>query len=199
MHNERFRSFLALLVATIATTACETERPAPFVLAAPTPVGIESSQASAWDSAEDFRGWINNPLTEGTFSIEQQDGVEFVHLELKPFTAFRLWSPNLDPPFTRLRAVRVRYRQSPPPSDATAALSSINASVKPTVKTDPTNPLLPSYFSQVGVPSSTWQSVDLLAQSGRGYPAVVDALSMYLSFGRSGNVSVDIDRIELLR
>ena len=120
-------------------------------------------------------------------------------MDLKSSTSFRLWSPNLDPPFTSLRAVRVRYRYSPAPSDPTAALLNIGASVKPTGNADPTNPLLPSYFRQVTAESSTWQTVDLVSESGRGYPATVDALWMYLTFGRSGNVSVDIDRIDLLR
>jgi hypothetical protein len=122
-----------------------------------------------------------------------------VHLELKPATPFRLWGPNLAPAFTGLRAVRVRYRHSPLPSDPTAALVNLSAFVTPTVRPDPTNPLAPSYFRQVSVASATWQSVDLLADSGRGYPALVDALSIYLTFGRNGHVSVDIDRIELLR
>ena len=188
-----------LLLALIAL-GCETERPASYLITGPTPpvastAPTSSSTFSRWDSAPELRDWVENPLTEGPYSLLSEGGIDFIHTDLRGGTPSRLHGPTLDPIFTRLRLVRVRVRYTVAANDVRSGLNNINVFVDPTI---PVDLLLPSYFSQARGEASAWQVLDLQPQA-RGYPPVIDARWAYLTVGRRGDVGVDIDWIEFIR
>jgi hypothetical protein len=180
----------------VALSACETQRPDPYYLVAPSAVAPPvSSRLTRWDSRDELSEWVNNSFTTGSFRLLSED-VDFARVDLDTGTSSSLNSPNLQPVFTGLRSVRVRVRFVPAASNA--VLNNVMANVAWTGPFDPSNPLMPGYFVRWSGPSSTWQTLELPSDP-RGFPAVVDARWLYLSFGRSGALTVDVDWIELLR
>jgi hypothetical protein len=141
--------------------------------------------------------WVNNSFTTGPFRLLSEE-VDFARVNLDTEVSSRLNSPNLQPVFTGLRAVRVRVRFVPAGGSPSAVLNGVMALVAWTGPYDPSNPLIPAYFLRWTGPSSTWQTLDL-PPDPRGFPAVVDARRLYLTFGRAGAVTVDVDSIELVR
>jgi hypothetical protein len=188
-----------VLWAVISMAACETQRPAPYFLVAPSSIAPNvSSTLTRWDSIAEWREW-ENPFTEAPISMRSEDGVEFAHVDLRVGVSSLLNGPNLQPPFLGLRSVRVRVRYLPSSATPNAVLNNVGAFVAPTLREDPSNPLIPSYFATAAARATIWQVLELLPESGRGYPAVVDARWLYLTIGRSGELGVDIDWIELGR
>ena len=194
------RLLMGSVLASIALAGCETKRPASYLIAGPTPPlastpPASSSTFSRWDSAAELREWVENPLTEGPYSLRSEEGVDFAHADLRPGISSRLHGPTLDPIFTRLRLVRVRVRYTVAPNDTQSGLNHINAFVDPTI---PVGLLLPSYFLQARGEASAWQILDLPPEA-RGFPPVIDARWAYLSVGRRGEIGIDIDWIEFVR
>jgi hypothetical protein len=182
----------------LAASACETTRPDPYYLVAPSSIApTVSSRLTRWDSREELSEWVNNSFTTGPFRLLSED-VDFARVDLDTGTSSSLNSPNLQPVFTALRAVRVRVRFVPAAGSPTAVLNGVMANVAWTGPFDPSNPLMPAYYLRWTGPSSTWQTLELPAEA-RGFPSVVDARWLYLSFGRSGAMTVDVDSIELVR
>ena len=194
------RALTGILLAAISLAGCETERPASYLITGPTPPvastpPTSSSTFSRWDSAAELREWVENPLTEGPYSLRSEEGVDFIHADLRPLVSSRLHGPTLAPIFTGLRLVRVRVRYTVAENDTQSGLNNINAFVDPTI---PVDLLLPSYFSQARGAAMQWQVLDLQPEA-RGYPLVVDARWAYLSVGRRGDIGIDIDWIEFVR
>jgi hypothetical protein len=189
-----------ILGAAAWMAACETTRPAPYFLVPPSSIAPSvSSGLTRWDSAIELRQWVENPLTEGPFSVQSEDGVDFTRVELRPGVSSQINGPNLQPVFAGLRSVRVRARYFPTSADPAGVLNNFLALVAPTIRDDPSNPLIPAYFTRAAATAGIWQVLELLPETDRGYPAVVDARWLYLIIGRSGQVVVDIDWIELVR
>lgn len=182
----------------LAVSACETTRPDPYYLVAPSSIAPPvSSSLTRWDSRDELSEWVNNSFTTGAFRLLSED-VDFARVNLDTEVPSRLNSPNLQPVFTRLRAVRVRVRFVPAASSPTAILNGVMANVAWTGPFDPSNPLMPAYYLRWTGSSSAWQTLEL-PPDPRGFPAVVDARWLYLAFGRSGAMTVDVDSIELIR
>jgi hypothetical protein len=180
----------------VALSACETNRPDPYYVVAPSSiVPPVSSGLTRWDTRDELSEWVNNSFTTGPFRLLSED-VDFARVDLDTGTSSSLNSPNLQPVFTGLRSVRVRVRFVPAASNA--VLNNVTANVAWTGPFDPSNPLTPSYFVRWNGPSATWQTLELPSDP-RGFPAVVDARWLYVSFGRSGPLRVDLDWIELVR
>ena len=191
---------VSVFCAAALTAACESSAVAPYFLTEPSSVAPSvSSSRTRWDSIADLREWVDNPWTVGPFSTQIEDDVESAHVDLRAGDAAQLTGPNLTPPFSGLRSVRMRLRYVPAPSSPTASLNFVFVNVAPTVRTDPSNPLIPSYLSKTTGAASAWQLLELLPETNRGYPAIVDARWMYLVIGRSGDIGVDFDWIELVR
>ena len=206
-----------LLMSALGLAACDSDQPSPYIIPGPTvPSPVMTTREYFWDSADELRVWINNPVSRGDFSIRTEGGAVFIRIQLPATGDHRLRGPDLTPPFIGLRAVRVRYRWSPAQVDEGVGLLSVHADVTPTT-VDPRAILLPLYERSVGtctvVPGrsscvvtpradgepSVWHTINLESQSGRGYPAIVDARYLSLWLGRRGPVTVDIDRIELVQ
>jgi hypothetical protein len=189
-----------IVLAASAVAGCETERPAPFQIAGPTPPPAvtpptSSTNISRWDSAAALREWVDNPLTDGPYALGAEGDVEFAHADLRSGVSSRLHGPTLNPVFAGLRLVRVRVRYTAAAGDTQSGLNGINVFVDPTI---PVGVLLPSYFSQAHGDAAAWQVIDLPAES-RGYPLVIDARWAYLTVGRRGDIGIDIDWIEFIR
>lgn len=198
--TRRGRALTGMLLALVAMAGCETERPASYLIAGPTPPvastpPTSSSTFSRWDSASELREWVENPLTEGPYSLRSEGGVDFIHADLRPLVSSRLHGPTLDPIFAGLRLVRVRVRYTITANDTQSGLNNISVFVYPTI---PVGLLLPSYFSQARGEASAWQVLDLQPEA-RGYSPVIDARWAYLSVGRRGDIGIDIDWIEFVR
>jgi hypothetical protein len=198
--TQRRHVLAAIALASITLAGCETERPAPYRIAGPTPPvastsPTSSSTSSRWDSAAELREWAENPLTEGPYSLRSEGGVDFVHADLRSGVSSRLHGPTLDPIFAGLRLVRVRVRYAVAPNDTVSGLNGIDVFVDPTI---PVGVLLPSYFSQARGEASAWQVLDLQPEA-RGFPPSIDARWAYLTVGRRGDIGVDIDWIEFVR
>lgn len=206
-----------LMMSALGLAACDSDQPSPYVIPGPTvPSPIMMTRSYVWDSADELRVWINNSVSRGDFSIRTEGDAVFIRVQLPATGDNRLRGPDLTPPFTGLRAVRVRYRWLPAQEGDGVGLLSVHADVTPTT-VDPGAILLPLYERSVGtctvVPGrsicvftpraggepSVWHTIDLESQSGRGYPAIVDARYLALWLGRRGPVTVDIDRIELVQ
>jgi hypothetical protein len=198
--TRRGRALMGILLVSMGLTGCETERPASYLITGPTPpvaatFPTSSSTFSRWDSAAELREWVENPLTEGPYSLGSEAGLDFIHADLRPLVPSRLHGPTLVPIFTGLRLVQVRVRYTVAANDTQSGLNNIGVFVDPTI---PVGLLLPSYFSQARGDASAWQLLDLQPEA-RGYPLVIDARWAYLSVGRRGDIGVDIDWIEFVR
>ena len=170
------RALTRILLTSIVLSSCETERPASYLIAGPMPpvastLPTSSSTFSRWDSAAELREWVENPLTEGPYSLRSEGGVDVIHADLRPGSPSRLHGPTLDPIFTGFRLVRVRVRYTVAAHDLQSGLNGIIVFVDPTI---PVGLLLPSYFSQARGEASAWQLLDLPPEA-RGYPPIVDA------------------------
>jgi hypothetical protein len=217
MHRLVQNRVALLLTSALGVVACGSRRPDPYIIAGPTvPSPIATTRPYVWDSADELRVWIDNPVSRGDLSIRTEGDVEFIHVELQQTGVTYLRGPDLTPPFKGLRAVRVRYRWLPAQVDPTIGLFAFGADVEPT-KVDPTAILRPYYWSVVsdctwvpgpgdcvltprtGGEASVWHTIDLVSDNEHGYPPIVDARYLSLWLNRHGPVTVDIDRIELLQ
>jgi hypothetical protein len=195
------RLAVALLVAaSISIAACESKQPEPYFLVTPSSIAPSiSSSLTRWDSGRELHEWVDNAWTEGQFSIRSEGGVEFAHVDLRPGVSAALYSPNFEPVFTGLRGVRIRLRYAPEPETPTAGVNRAFASVAATIRPAPSNPLNAGYIATPAAVPGVWQIVELGPDGAPYYPPVIDARWMYLALGRTGDVSADIDFIELLR
>jgi hypothetical protein len=190
---------LGVCTATLAV-ACENTPPAPYFLVAPSEIApATSSSLTRWDSAAEWREWVDNPWTEGGFSLRSDEGIDVVHIDLRLNTSVRLYSPNFDPVFTGLRGVRVRVRYVPSATDPTALMHRVSAQVTPVTRAAPPSTSTRGYIATPAETPGVWQVIDVGPDSAPYYPPAVDARWMYLSLGRTGEVGADIDWIELLR
>lgn len=194
------RALTGILLASIALASCETERPASYLITGPTPPVAStpptaSSTFSRWDSAAELRDWVENPLTEGPYSLRSEGGVDFIHADLRSGVSSPLHGPTLDPVFTGLRLVRVSVRYTVAANDTQSVLNNINVFVSPTI---PVDLRLPNYSSQARGEASAWQVLDLQLFS-RGFPPSIDARWAYLIVGRRGDIGIDVDWIEFVR
>lgn len=189
---------IVILPFVVSVAACETTAVEPYFLVGPDSIAPSvSSSLSRWDSRAELQQWVENPWTEGPYSLGLEEGVEFAHVNLRPGVSSALYGPNLQPPFEGLRTVRVRVRYSAP-ADTSARLNGVDAHVVPTVR-DPTNSRVPYYWVWAAATPDEWQVLELQHQAYTGYPPVVDARWVYIAIGRLGEISVDIDWIELVR
>jgi hypothetical protein len=206
-----------LLIPALGFAACDSHRPSPYIIAGPTvPSLIETRQRYVWDSADELRVWIDNPVSKGDPSMRTEGDAEFIHIDLPNTGATYLRGPDLSPLFVGLRAVRLRYRWSSAQVDPTVGLLYIVADVEPPT-VDPRAILRPYYWGVVssctpvpgpgncivtphaGGEASAWHTIDLVSDNQHGYPPIVDARYIALWPARHGAVTVDIDRIELLQ
>jgi hypothetical protein len=195
---QHVRVFVCTALVLLAASACETTAPEPYYLVAPSSIAPPlNSGLTRWDTRDELSEWVNNSFTTGAFRLLSED-VDFARIDLAAGTSSTLNSPNLQPVFTGLRSVRVRVRFVAAASSPTAVLNGVMAFVAWTGPFDPANPLMPAYYMRWTGPSSAWQTLELPSDP-RGFPAVVDARWLYLTFGRSGPMTVDVDWIELVR
>jgi hypothetical protein len=196
----RHRAIVLAMCASTSIAACENARPEPYFLVSPSSIAPSiSSSRTRWDSIPELREWVDNPWTEGAFSVGSENGVEFAHVDLRRGISAALYSPNFDPVFTGLRGVRISVRYMAEPTTPNAELNRVFASVAATVRPDPSNPLNAGYIATPASVPGVWQTVDLVPDGTPYYPPVIDARWMYLALGRTGDVSADIDWIELIR
>jgi hypothetical protein len=188
------------LCAVFLLAACESKVPQPYFLVAPSELapGISSSRVR-WDSAAEWREWVENPWTEGPFTIRSEGGIEFVHIDLRQGVSSRLNGPSFDPVFAGLRGVRVRVRYVPEPAAPLATMHRVFAYAAPAGARDPAGAAVRGYIVTPAPTPDVWQVLDLGPDSAPYFPAVVDARWIYLALGRTGDVGADIDWVELLR
>lgn len=196
----RIRVIFQLFVIAASSVGCDTTRPDPYLITAPSSLTSSiTSGLSRWDALEELREWVENPLTNGSWSTQLEPGVVFARGELRTGVSSRLHGPGLEPVFVGVRAVRLRVRFFPASASTTASLNSASAFVGWTGRSDPSNPLIPHYFARSTGPAGTWQVLELPPEPLKRFPPVVDARWLYLVFGRTGEVTVDVDWIELVR
>ena len=193
--------WIMILPLVLLPAGCETKPPEPYFLVTPDSVfPSESSALSRWDSHAELRQWVENPWTQAPYVLGVETGVEFARADLRAGVNSSLYGPNLQPPFTGLRAVRVRVRYFPtaagPPTGLVVA---VTARVTPTGPADPTNPRTSYYYARVTEGPGEWQIVEAPPDPGRGYPPVVDARWLYVAIGRNAEIVADVDWIELVR
>jgi hypothetical protein len=196
---ELHRRWVVILPLVVSMAACETtvDRE-PYYLVAPDTIAPSvASPLSRWDSRAELQQWVENPWTEGPYSLGFEDGVEFAHVNLRPGVSSALYGPNLQPPFEGLRSVRVRVRYSAQ-AGTSSRLNLVDAHVVPTVH-DPANSRVAYYYVWGAATPDEWQVLELQYQDYTGYPPVVDARWVYIAIGRAGEIGVDIDWIELVR
>jgi hypothetical protein len=98
--------------------------PGPFV---PSPVPLHAPYV--WDTREELGVWTDNAVSRGSFSIDDADSngaivIQFMGASGQSGGILVLRGPDLVPPASSIRAVRIRYQWlQDPPSDFGPSLS----------------------------------------------------------------------------
>jgi hypothetical protein len=176
--------------------ACETKQPLQWI-AGPSVLPVPTTRLYNWDSRDELAIWINNPVSQGSFSLQGEGPGEFIRVRMSADEQVVLRGPDLIPPVAALRGVRLRYRWI---ADDLSEVSSGGGlgSVQPVA------PAWPAVLTG-HLQSATWRDANLTVVSGAsertcggpcpGAGGTVDSRYVYFNFrgiyGRSSQLDID--------
>ena len=192
------RAFLAVIaMLAVLTTACRTgEEPVSYVIAGPTvPSTVTPLTPDVWDTREELAVWIDNTLARGTLALEGTGVDAFIRIE-RGDQPWLTRGPDLTPPSTGIRTVRLRYRWKPsvePPASQTHFVTANCETVTPVHSFDPTAQAAAHASLQ---PQTEWTTVDLIPGQ---YRPPIDVKYCYVHSQGANRGVLEIDRLELVR
>jgi hypothetical protein len=99
-----------LVIALALAAACETGEATQFRwIAGPSVLPVATERPYTWDSREELEAWVNNPVTRGLVTLEEEGTDAFIRLRLVEGRDTVLRGPDLHPP-ALVRGVRMRVR-----------------------------------------------------------------------------------------
>ena len=185
-----------LCLALAAIAGCDHDHPAAIVIPGPTvPSTVPTAVPLVWDSREELDVWVHNPVSRGSMTLEGSGPDAFVRVD-RPDQEWVLRGPDLSPPATAIRTLRLRYRWRLDPT------LSAGASRTAYVTAHFDAPGLPDY--QHGQASATvpLQPSDVFTDASFAlgqYIAALDVRYVYVSCSGTNRGVFEIDRIEIVR
>ena len=185
-------------VLAVLMTGCEgAERPASYVIPGPTvPSPLPTVPPYVWDTREELAIWVNNPVTQGSPALEGNGAGAVIRID-ETQRAWVLRGPDLSPPATGIRSLRIRYRWR---TDADLP-SSASRFLRAGAHFQTTAPLQPYYFGIASAgadlePRSDWGEITFVPSQ---YTPPIDVSYSYLNSLGGNRGVLEIDRIELVQ
>jgi hypothetical protein len=177
-------SIAGLLGCALLLAGCELDTagvprviPGPSV---PSPVPLRAPYI--WDTQEELAVWTGNRVSRGSFSIDTDDSNGAIVIQLSgSFGTLLLRGPDITPPATAIRAVRIRYRwfpeTSPGPLSLWVAFDATNST---------TADLQPRAFATLNAEAG-WQEIEF------AHATPLDVRYVYFGtyFQRTGVLKID--------
>jgi hypothetical protein len=195
---QRIMVLALLTTGLLLPTGCKgPTRPSPFVIPGPTvPSDVPTALPYVWDTRDELAVWVENPVARGSLSVEGSGADGLIRID----RAEREWvlrGPDLTPPVTGVRTLRVRYRWRPDPG-----LSSVETlTLRATAFFQTTATLQPFYHGQGAAsanlePQDDWTDISFVP--GQFTPPIDVSYCYVYSSGANRGV-LEVDRIELVR
>jgi hypothetical protein len=115
----------AIAFVSLMFSACERRSAGePWVIPGPTVPSVVLQEPFVWDTRDELKAWTDNTVSRGPFRLDAGDTNGAINIDFVadgPYLLLR--GPNLDPPLTRVRAVRIRYVWLPSDGRSTGTLA----------------------------------------------------------------------------
>jgi hypothetical protein len=184
------------IVLAILTASCRAgERPASYVIAGPSVLALPTLVPDVWDAREELAIWIENEVARGSLALEGTGTGAFIRIE-RGDQPWLTRGPDLSPPSTGVRTVRLRYRWQPavaPPASQNHMVTANCETVTPVLPFDPTTQAAAHADLK---PQAEWTEVDLVPGQ---YRPPIDVRYCYVHSQGANRGELQIDRIELVR
>jgi hypothetical protein len=192
-------SWIGVSIAVLLlTSGCETGESRTFaVVPGPTvPSPIPTAPPYAWDTRDELEIWIGNAVTRGPAAMSLVGEGRDAAIRIEPQLGQGGWvlrGPDLTPPASGIRGVRIRYRWQPDPSLSPGAVMTFTLRAVLDVTNAQFPPEQPTAFGHLQ-PTSDWTDGTLLVPSS--YP--LEVRHTYLHQYSSNPGVFELDRIELV-
>lgn len=184
------------IVFAILTASCRAgEQPASYVIAGPSVLARPTLVPDVWDAREELAIWIDNDVARGSLALEGTGIGAFISIE-RSDQPWLTRGPDLSPPSTGVRTVRLRYRWQPavpPPASQNHWVTANCETVTPVHAFDPA---AQAAAHAALVPQAEWTEVDLVPGQ---YRPPIDIRYCYVHSQGANRGVLEIDRIELVK
>jgi hypothetical protein len=188
----------ASLVGAVLFVACEAGGPSDsFVIPGPTVASpIPTVPPYVWDTDDELRIWANNAVTRGPVPISLVGSGAAALIRIEPRSGVDGWvlrGPDLIPPATAVRAIRIWYRWRVDPSVSPGAVQTFSMFASFEAVNPPMAPQQPAAHT-VLQPASDWSAADL-----GPFRNPLDVKYVYLHQSSNNSGVFEIDRLELVQ